>query len=368
MEEEGDPPAGQRPLDLVLRGRGASAAAAHSLEEGRARARPGCPAGPLALRSLPSGAAEPELRVPAAGSLPVLPHRSAPRCRQGRAGQGRAGQAPGALAWRSALTGSCSLFLCSRREQQEEEQEGAALALCSAAEPGRCPGARAGGLRLQQAALWAAPGSHLRGGRHAAPAHPGKPAWPGGPQPSLRLLRRGAGCPQQLRARGTGLFTPATRFCSQPRLGARSRSWGSALATAVARQLLRQAPVLLPLPQELLAVLQREGPSTEGIFRRAASATAFRELREALDRRAPVDLGSQPALLLAVILKVSASHLQLRELLQGLECSEAQLEPLPLQDFLRSIPAKLLVSHLYEDWMAAMQKSSKEEKMQELKA
>ena len=67
-------------------------------------------------------------------------------------------------------------------------------------------------------------------------------------------------------------------------------------------------------------------------------------------------------------MKVSASHLQLRELLQGLACSEAQLEPLPLQDFLRSIPAKLLVSHLYEDWMAAMQKSSKEEKMQELKA
>ncbi|XP_050770218.1 T-cell activation Rho GTPase-activating protein-like [Gymnogyps californianus] len=97
----------------------------------------------------------------------------------------------------------------------------------------------------------------------------------------------------------------------------------------------------LPQPiQELLAVLQREGPSTEGIFRRAASATAFRELREALDCGAHVDLGSQPALLLAVILK----------------------------DFLRSIPAKLLVSHLYEDWMAAMQKASKEEKMEELKA
>ena len=98
VEEEGDPPAGQRPLDLVLRGRGASAAAAHSLEEGRARAGPGCPAGPPALRSLPSGAAEPELRVPAAGSLPVLPHRSAPRCRQGRAGQGRAGSGNTGLA------------------------------------------------------------------------------------------------------------------------------------------------------------------------------------------------------------------------------------------------------------------------------
>ncbi|KAM6272139.1 T-cell activation Rho GTPase-activating protein-like [Spheniscus humboldti] len=97
----------------------------------------------------------------------------------------------------------------------------------------------------------------------------------------------------------------------------------------------------LPQPiQELLAVLQQEGPSTEGIFRRAASGAALRELREALDRGADVDLGSQPALLLAVILK----------------------------DFLRSIPSKLLVNDLYEDWMAAMQKTSKEEKISELKA
>ncbi|CAM9644071.1 unnamed protein product, partial [Bubo scandiacus] len=50
--------------------------------------------------------------------------------------------------------------------------------LCHSPEPGRCPGARAGGLRLQQGALWAAPGSPLRGGRHAAPAHPGAPGHP----------------------------------------------------------------------------------------------------------------------------------------------------------------------------------------------
>ncbi|KAM9634919.1 T-cell activation Rho GTPase-activating protein-like [Morphnus guianensis] len=118
----------------------------------------------------------------------------------------------------------------------------------------------------------------------------------------------------------------------------------------------------------MLAVLHQEGPSTEGVFRRAASGTEFRELREALDHGADVDLGSQPALLLAVILKVSASDLQLEELLPGLECSEAHLEPLALQDFLRSIPAKLLVTDLYEDWMAAMQKSGKEEKVEELKA
>ncbi|XP_074878086.1 T-cell activation Rho GTPase-activating protein-like [Buteo buteo] len=106
------------------------------------------------------------------------------------------------------------------------------------------------------------------------------------------------------------------------------------------RQLLGQATVLLPLLQELLAVLRREGPSTEGIFRKAASGTELRELREALDRDADVDLGNQPALLLAAVLK----------------------------DFLRSIPDKLLVTHLYEDWMAAMERTSKEEKVSELKA
>ncbi|XP_065487586.1 T-cell activation Rho GTPase-activating protein-like [Caloenas nicobarica] len=96
----------------------------------------------------------------------------------------------------------------------------------------------------------------------------------------------------------------------------------------------------LPQPiQELLAVLHREGPSTEGIFRRAANGTALRELREALDRGLDVDMGSQPADLLAVILK----------------------------DFLRNIPSKLLVIDLYEEWMSAMEKSSTEEKIEELK-
>ncbi|XP_069628364.1 uncharacterized protein [Haliaeetus albicilla] len=106
---------------------------------------------------------------------------------------------------------------------------------------------------------------------------------------------------------------------------------GAALALCSAED-----PGRCPGAREMLAVLHKEGPSTEGVFRRAAGGTEFRELREALDHGADVDLGSQPALLLA--------------------------------DFLRSIPAKLLVTDLYEDWMAAMQKSGKEEKVEELKA
>ncbi|KAM6402162.1 T-cell activation Rho GTPase-activating protein-like isoform 3-T3 [Pluvialis apricaria] len=95
---------------------------------------------------------------------------------------------------------------------------------------------------------------------------------------------------------------------------------------------------MLPQPiQELLNILHQQGPLTEGIFRRAASGTAFRELKEALDSGADVDLGSQPVLLLAVILK----------------------------DFLRSIPGKLLIVDLYGDWMQAMEKPSKQ--VEELK-
>ncbi|XP_052640163.1 uncharacterized protein LOC128140464 isoform X2 [Harpia harpyja] len=65
-----------------------------------------------------------------------------------------------------------------RREQQQEEEEGVALALCSASDPGCCPGARAGKLRLQQDTLWPVPGSPLQGGWHTAPAHPGAAGCP----------------------------------------------------------------------------------------------------------------------------------------------------------------------------------------------
>uniref|UniRef100_A0A8C5TBC3 Rho-GAP domain-containing protein n=1 Tax=Malurus cyaneus samueli TaxID=2593467 RepID=A0A8C5TBC3_9PASS len=86
---------------------------------------------------------------------------------------------------------------------------------------------------------------------------------------------------------------------------------------------------------DLLAVLHQQGPTTEGIFRKAESAGAVQELRQALDRGLPVDMASQPTLLLAVILKVSPPALQLQRLLPGLPCSKAHWQPLSLQDFLR---------------------------------
>jgi len=40
---------------------------------------------------------------------------------------------------------------------------------------------------------------------------------------------------------------------------------------------------------------------------------------------------------------------------------------LPLQDFLQNIPSKFLSADLYDKWMQALEKSNKQEKLQELK-
>ncbi|NWR85497.1 TAGAP protein, partial [Furnarius figulus] len=96
----------------------------------------------------------------------------------------------------------------------------------------------------------------------------------------------------------------------------------------------------LPQPvQDLLAVLYLKGPSTEGIFRKAANEKARKELKEDLNKGKNVDLKNKSVHLLAVVLK----------------------------DFLRNIPSKLLSADLYEKWMQALEKPSKQEKIEELK-
>ncbi|XP_031957854.1 T-cell activation Rho GTPase-activating protein isoform X2 [Corvus moneduloides] len=96
----------------------------------------------------------------------------------------------------------------------------------------------------------------------------------------------------------------------------------------------------LPQPvQDLLAILYMKGPSTEGIFRKAANEKARKELKEDLNKGGNVDLKSKAVHLLAVVLK----------------------------DFLRNIPSKLLSDDLYEKWMQALEKPNKQEKIEELK-
>uniref|UniRef100_A0A8C3MST8 Uncharacterized protein n=1 Tax=Geospiza parvula TaxID=87175 RepID=A0A8C3MST8_GEOPR len=90
---------------------------------------------------------------------------------------------------------------------------------------------------------------------------------------------------------------------------------------------------------DLLAILYMKGPSTEGIFRKTANEKARKELKEDLNKGGNVDLKSKSVHLLAVVLK----------------------------DFLRNIPSKLLSADLYEKWMQALEKPSKQEKIEELK-
>ncbi|XP_071624120.1 T-cell activation Rho GTPase-activating protein-like, partial [Heliangelus exortis] len=119
--------------------------------------------------------------------------------------------------------------------------------------------------------------------------------------------------------------------------------WGSGSSAALFGQPLAalcSQDGTLPQPiQDLLALLHQQGPSTKGIFRLAAEKRACRQLRKALESGAEVPLGSHPVHLLAAILK----------------------------DFLREIPSKLLEEELYEEWMRALQETSRQEGLAALK-
>ncbi|XP_048148346.1 rho GTPase-activating protein 20-like [Corvus hawaiiensis] len=147
---------------------------------------------------------------------------------------------------------------------------------------------------------------------------------------SSRIRRRWLPWPFALRRGPAG----AARAPGQEGSGCSRALFGQPLAAVCAEDGTLPRPI-----QELLAILHQEGPTTEGIFQKAESTKARQELRQALDHGLHVDMASQPVLLLAMVLK----------------------------DFLRSIPGKLLVTNLYEDWTAAMQMASREDKICQLK-
>lgn len=51
-------------------------------------------------------------------------------------------------------------------------------------------------------------------------------------------------------------------------------------------------------------LLCKNGPYTEGVFRRAGNARIIREIKEQLNSGAEVDFSEKPVLLLAALLKV----------------------------------------------------------------
>lgn len=57
--------------------------------------------------------------------------------------------------------------------------------------------------------------------------------------------------------------------------------------------------------QEILLVLCRKGPHTEGVFRKAGNAKALKEIKEQLNNGVEVDLKNKHVILLADLLKVT---------------------------------------------------------------
>ncbi|XP_018585885.2 T cell activation RhoGTPase activating protein a [Scleropages formosus] len=98
--------------------------------------------------------------------------------------------------------------------------------------------------------------------------------------------------------------------------------------------------VRLPTPiKDILVLLYKNGPSVEGIFRRACNIRGMRGIKEQLNSGEEVNMEEQSVILLAALLK----------------------------DFLRHIPGRLLVEEQYQAWTAALDIENVQEKCKQLK-
>ncbi|XP_008277725.1 T cell activation RhoGTPase activating protein b [Stegastes partitus] len=96
----------------------------------------------------------------------------------------------------------------------------------------------------------------------------------------------------------------------------------------------------LPKPiTDLLVLLRRRGPSTEGVFRKPCNSKHMKDIREQLNSGVEVDLEGQPVVLLVGLLK----------------------------SFLKELPGSLLVSELYDKWMMALDNEDTQQRAVEIK-
>ncbi|XP_047430312.1 T cell activation RhoGTPase activating protein b [Mugil cephalus] len=95
----------------------------------------------------------------------------------------------------------------------------------------------------------------------------------------------------------------------------------------------------LPRPvMEMLGLLRKRGPSTEGVFRKACNSKNLKDIREQLNCGAEVEMEVQPVVLLVGLLK----------------------------SFLKELPGSLLVSELYDKWMAALENADAQQRALEI--
>ncbi|XP_027022140.2 T-cell activation Rho GTPase-activating protein isoform X1 [Tachysurus fulvidraco] len=90
---------------------------------------------------------------------------------------------------------------------------------------------------------------------------------------------------------------------------------------------------------ELLMLLWRKGPDTEGVFRTACNNKNLNAVRDQLDSGVAVDLEALPVTLLVGLLKM----------------------------FLRELPGSLLVAELYVHWIEALENNENEKRYDELR-
>ncbi|XP_060907845.1 T cell activation RhoGTPase activating protein b [Labrus mixtus] len=96
----------------------------------------------------------------------------------------------------------------------------------------------------------------------------------------------------------------------------------------------------LPKPvTEMLLLLRKRGPSTEGVFRKTCNSKVMKDVREQLNNGLEVDLETQPVALLVGLLK----------------------------SFLKELPGSLLVSELYDNWMTALDNEDTQQRAVEIR-
>ncbi|KAG7508758.1 T-cell activation Rho GTPase-activating protein [Solea senegalensis] len=96
----------------------------------------------------------------------------------------------------------------------------------------------------------------------------------------------------------------------------------------------------LPKPvTEMLVLLRKRGPTTEGVFRKPCNNKNMKDVREQLNSGVEVDLVGQPVVLLIGLLK----------------------------SFLKELPGSLLVSELYDKWIAALGNEDAQQRALEIK-
>ncbi|TKS76231.1 T-cell activation [Collichthys lucidus] len=96
----------------------------------------------------------------------------------------------------------------------------------------------------------------------------------------------------------------------------------------------------LPKPiAEILMLLRKRGPSTEGVFRKPGNSKNMKDIREQLNSGLEVDMESQPVVMLVALLK----------------------------NFLKEIPGSLLVAELYDTWMTALDNEDSQQRAVEVR-